>query len=149
MSNESHAIPSATPVAETDMHTWGKVKTGPKSWPADFHAIDIANCLQEIESSDHKETVQVIFKQHFVLPFRSSTFYDHQDHWKRASLATKDAFMLAGQTEAGLWVHFMAANPARDAALKAAHQWIARSMILDDKGDESHEISLDESSGRE
>ncbi|KDR67273.1 hypothetical protein GALMADRAFT_147270 [Galerina marginata CBS 339.88] len=140
------------PSSSTRRPSTRRVKTGPKSWPADFHAVDIANCLQEIENSGHKEKVQAIFERHFVLPFKSSTFYDHQDRWKRASLATKDAFISAGQTDAGLWVHFMAANPARDAALKAARRRTARSVVPDDKslnGHETVDISSDESSGSE
>jgi len=105
-----------------------KPNPGPKSWPADFYAVDIANCLKEIQRPNNKK-VQVIFEQHFAVPFKSSTFYDHQDRWQRASLDTKETFLLAGQTEPGLWVHFMATNPARDAALKAARRREARKMI--------------------
>jgi hypothetical protein len=100
-----------------------------KSWPVDFYAIDIANCFQEIQSPTNKKKVRAIFEQHFAVPFKSSTFYDHQDRWKQASLDTKETFLLAGRTEAGLWVHFMAVNPARDAALKAARRREARKMI--------------------
>jgi hypothetical protein len=72
--------------------------------------------------------VQVIFEKHFAVPFKSSTFYDHQDRWKRASLDTKETFLSAGRTEAGLWVHFMAASSAPDAALKATRRQQARKM---------------------
>ena len=106
-----------------------KPNPGRKSWPADFYAIDIANCFQEIQQQRNKKNVRVIFEKHFAVPFKSSTFYDHQDRWKRASLDTKETFLLAGRTEAGLWVHFMTANSARDAALKAARRREARKMI--------------------
>jgi len=81
-----------------------------KLWPADFHAVDITNCLQEIESSGPKETTWTIFECHFCLPFKSSTFYAHQDLWKQASLNTKNALISAGCAGAGLWIHFMANN---------------------------------------
>lgn len=100
----------------------------PKSWPADFYAVDIANCLREIECPSNKK-VRAIFEEHFTVPFKSSTFYDHQDRWQRASLDMKETFLSAGRTEAGLWLNFMAANPARDAALKAARRRETRKMI--------------------
>lgn len=107
-----------------------KPNSGLKSWPADFYAIDIASCLQEIQHQRNKKKVQVIFEKHFAVPFKSSTFYDHQDRWQRASFDTKETFLSAGRTEAGLWVHFMAANSARDASLKAARRREARKAKL-------------------
>ena len=70
-----------------------------KSWPVDFYAIDITNYLQEIQSPTNKKNlankkkVQVTFEQHFAVPFKSSTFYDHEDCCQGASLDMKETFL--------------------------------------------------------
>jgi hypothetical protein len=86
------------------------VLKGPK-WPADFFAVDIANCIDETDKTDDAR-VDSVFEKHFGqwAPYKRSTFYDHRGRWQAASLEDKNAALLAGRTEAGRWAHFMSVD---------------------------------------
>jgi hypothetical protein len=102
-----------------------KKHVGQKTWPADYHAIDIVNCFVACDELDGKQVAD-IFYEHFGLPFRKTTFYDHRARWVAASQQAKDQAIKSGRTQAGLWSKFMASNPAVNAKKKAAKKRLTR-----------------------
>lgn len=58
--------------------------------------------------------------------FRASTFSEHLKRWNNASPSARARFIDAGQTEDGRYFHFMKANPAPGAEVKAARKRLQR-----------------------
>ncbi|KAF8182921.1 hypothetical protein BJ912DRAFT_928336 [Pholiota molesta] len=93
-------------------------------WPADFFAVDVAGCFDEVEDGAADAKVCSIFEAHFrqwVL-YKKSTFYEHRQRWEAASLEAKHAVLSAGRTPAGCWIHVMSTTPGPRARVKAARK---------------------------
>ena len=100
-------------------------------WPAEFFAIDIVNCFEDVEENAGDAQVRAVFERHFGqwAPYRRSTFYEHRGRWQAASLAAKQVALAAGRTESGLWSKFMSVAPARRALLKAVRKRKTKQVI--------------------
>jgi hypothetical protein len=100
-------------------------------WPADFFAIKIAECFDEIEDNATDARVRMIFEHHFGqwVSYKRSTFYEHRQRWVRASLEAKNAVLAAGHTKAGCWVNFMSMTAAPRAHVKAARKRNAKFLL--------------------
>ena len=87
-----------------------------KSWPADYHAVDIINAFVP---SKPKQAFRKFFPG--VL-FKASTFYEHRRRWRSAAQEERDRALMGGHNDAGLWSQFMERNPIKDAVVKAAQR---------------------------
>jgi hypothetical protein len=98
-------------------------------WPADFFAVDIVGCFDEVEDGAADVNVRSIFDAHFGLwvSYTKSTFYEHRQRWEAASLSTKHTVLSAGRTPAGCWSHVMSTTPGPRARIKAVRQAFNRS----------------------
>ncbi|KJA22379.1 hypothetical protein HYPSUDRAFT_202183 [Hypholoma sublateritium FD-334 SS-4] len=98
-----------------------------KTWPGDFHVVDIVSCFKEsADASKSGKKVKDIFERHFPVPFKRSTFYENRGRWDHAPLQAKQQALDAGCTSAGLWSTFMGTNRAPRAELKAARRISSR-----------------------
>jgi len=122
-----------------------RISQKPK-WPADFFAVKIADCFDEIEDNAADARVRTIFEHHFGqwVSYKRSTFYEHRQRWVRASLEAKDAVLAAGQTKAGCWVNFMSMMAAPRAHVKAARKRNAKFLldceVIDISSGSEHEV---------
>ena len=100
-------------------------------WPADFFAVDVAKCFDEVEDNAGEARVRSIFERHFGqwVSYKRSTFYEHRQRWAKASLEVKQTMLSAGRTKAGCWIIFMSTTPAPRARTKAARK---RGVINED-----------------
>jgi hypothetical protein len=78
-----------------------------KVWPRDYYAIDVVNCFVASGGKSKDDEVADVFRAYFDAPYVHSTFYKHKKRWAKSPQATKDIFLRAGRTSAGLWSCFM------------------------------------------
>lgn len=91
----------------------------PQVWPTDFYVVDIIACFDEVRSARAGKKTKDIFKHHFSVSLKQSTFYDHHGHWDLASFDMKQKVLDVGHSAAGLWSVFMDSNCAPQTELKA------------------------------
>ncbi|EKM50855.1 uncharacterized protein PHACADRAFT_199704 [Phanerochaete carnosa HHB-10118-sp] len=87
------------------------VSTGSKSWPYDWHVVNVLACFTHCSWLPPGQTVKQAFET-FVpgLEF-SRTFWKYRKHWQSASSETQNKFLKYSHTADGLWTHFMEEVP--------------------------------------
>ena len=66
-----------------------------------------------------------------------TTYNDHLRRWLHAPQEAKDKALAAGRTPRGLWLRFMAANPAPYAARKATKKRLWTAMNISEEASDS------------
>jgi hypothetical protein len=78
------------------------------TWPTEFYVVDIIQGFEKCEEARRgRRSVRQAFIKHFKVPFRRTTYYNHRQHWDKASAALRDKSLRAKCTTAGLWTTFI------------------------------------------
>jgi hypothetical protein len=95
-----------------------------KIWLMEFYAVDIVEGFKFIsEMAALGSIIEDAFGIQFEgIPYVKTTYNDHLCQWTHAGQSAKDKALAADHTSAGLWLKFMAENPAPYAARKAVRK---------------------------
>jgi hypothetical protein len=95
--------------------------SGKRKFPRDYHVIDIVRCYQDICDKQGNERNADIFACHFPgVRYVPQTWCPNIARWQSAPASLQQRFLLAGNTDGGLWHRFAATTPLPRAQAKAA-----------------------------
>ncbi|KAE9388475.1 hypothetical protein BT96DRAFT_435464 [Gymnopus androsaceus JB14] len=116
-------------------------------WPTGYHAVTIDAYFADCANPDIKRTMQSLFKEHFphVEKYPHSSIFTHRNRWNSLSTKSREKFVAAGETEAGLWSNVMAKTTDKYQAKRNARRQAKR--ILDKQSREGSDDDEGEDSG--
>ncbi|KAH9950175.1 hypothetical protein B0H21DRAFT_889327 [Amylocystis lapponica] len=88
-------------------------------WPRDYHAVDVVEGFEVCDAAKtRREPVKQAFEDYFKVKWNRSTYYDHRKRWDDASQEVRDALLLAGRSDDGLWSVLMSIKTAQAKVFK-------------------------------